>query len=366
MSNLLAGIFSKADSLKRALNDAFSEPLAYAEQAIGYGVDRLKQNTVDMNEANSGSVLVSKDQKDAANKRVTDRMVDQVGGAGMIVPAKALNRQLAGIAEQLIGQGKSKEAYATTKMFLDPVDNMLKAVIPDTDRVFSPTLYADARKANKRIPSVMSTDDLPTDLRKLLDQTTLVPQTEKGAYYSALADKIGMGPDNQKELKSTLLHEVQHASQYMYDMQRGGNPDFFFSDFGKFDTARRLVEGKIDDLFARNSTIELTAPGKVAGPSELRYTEREKLLSDPDYLSSLASFLHAPRVKAHELYKGIPGEAEARLVQRQFETGDYTTLPYMLSDVAPGKMTLDPKNVPKVDADPVTQAILNKILGYGE
>ncbi len=366
MSNLLAGIYSKADSLKRALNNALTEPLAYAQQTVGYGIDRLNQMSADLETADSKSVLVSKEQKAAAKDRATTTMTDAVAGAGIIVPAQALNRSLANIAEQLIGQGKAREAYATTKMFLDPADGVLKAVIPDNNRVFKGALYSEARKATNKVPSVMSTDDLPSDLRKLLDQTTLVPQTERGAYYSALGDEIGLGPANQPELKSSLLHEVQHASQYMYDMPRGGNPDFFFEDFSKFDTARRLVEMKIDDLFARSSKLELTEPGRIAGPAEMRYTDREKLLSDPDYLNSLSQFLSVPRAKAYNHYAGLPGEVESRLVQKQFETGDYTTIPNLLRDTPAIEMTRDPKNVPKVDSDFLTQVILNKILGYGE
>ena len=368
MSNLLAGIYSKADSLKRALNNALTEPLAYAQQTIGYGVDRLNQMSADLETADSKSVLVSKEQKAAAKDRATNTMADAVAGAGIIVPAQALNRSLANIAEQLIGQGKAREAYATTKMFLDPADGVLKAVIPDNNRVFKnlmPNSVAGAKPST--VPDMMDTSDLPSDLQKLLAQTTVVRQKDPGAYYSALQDKIGLGPTNSDlQGKSEILHEVQHASQYMYDMPRGGNPDFFFEDFAKFQNARAVLDNASEGMMKNLTDADFKNGLKSKGPNELRYEDRRQLLSDPASISSLQNFLLTPRKKAYELYAGLPGEVESRLVQKQFETGDYTTIPNMLRDTPAIEMTRDPKNVPKVDSDPIPQAILNKILGYGE
>lgn len=368
MSNLLAGIYSKADSLKRTLDDALREPLAYAQQTVGYGIDRLNQMSADLETADSKSVLVSKEQKAAAKNRATTTMTDAVAGAGIIVPANALNRQLSLIAEQLIGQGKAREAYATTKMFLDPADGVLKAVIPDNQRVFK-KLQPSSGAGTKldTVPDMMDVSDLPRDLQKLLEQTNVVRQTQPGAYYSALSDKIGLGPAaSTKDLQSSLLHEVQHASQYMYDMGRGGNPEFFFSDYPKFQNARAVLDNASESMMKNLKDSDLKDGFKVSGPAELRYADRRQLLSDPGYISSLQRFLLTPRQKAMQLYSGLPGEVESRLVQKQFETGDYTTIPNLLRDTPAIEMTRDPAKIPKVDADPITQAILNKILGYAE
>jgi hypothetical protein len=67
--------------------------------------------------------------------------------------------------------------------------------------------------------------------------------------------------------------------------------------------------------------------------------------------------------KAYALYKGLPGEVEARLIQKQFEKNDYVTPPWVLRDTMLKDMTMSPRAVPKVDADPVTQTLIKTLLG---
>lgn len=363
MSNLLASIFSKADSLKRTLADAIAEPRLFAEQSIGAGIDRLNRLSEDNYTATSRSVLISPEQKEAANKRAINTMVDVVSGAGIIVPAReVLAKPVLSTIKSLVDSGKADEVYKQFKVFKDPFDNSLKQVIPDVGRAVDlPGLRA--ADGSKMVTDLVDTADLPFDLQMLMKQTSVTRSPGSGAYYDRVKDEIGIGADASDgyDMVSKLLHEMQHGSQYIYGMRTGGNPEFFFKNHKAFDAGRQIVYGRLKNMSPKQ--LNAVAASQKVDPTDLQAVAREKLLTTPELLSSVNSMLHGSRAKAYEHYMRLPGEGEARLVQSQFRNNNYSAMPEDLLDFNPKQATLDPLNVPKVDDNPITQGILNILLG---
>lgn len=376
MSNLLANIFSAADSLKRVVGDALTSPVLAAQQAIGYGVDRKNKQQEDAATTLSKSVLVPEWQKVAAMSRVADNVGtadSMVGDAltGMIVPARSIAPFAVGTAQKLIDGGKAQEAYEQFRMFFDPVDNMLKSVISDAGRIKpfrhdpgSGQVVAPKVSDNVMATDLMTrTDDLPGELVKLLAQTKVIPASGKGAYYSAIDDTIGLGASStQTEAASKLLHEGGHGSQYMYDMSRGGSPEFFLRNPEAFREAKNIASSRATDMVAKGGGAQMRE-SRTLDANSLLALPHDQLMDNPRAMADILRMFTAVSDKAHALYKGLPGEVEARLVQRQFERNDYVTPPWVLRDTMLKDMTMSPKTVPKVDADPVTQTLIKALLG---
>jgi hypothetical protein len=130
------------------------------------------------------------------------------------------------------------------------------------------------------------------------------------------------------DFMSNLLHEIQHDVQWKYGMPIGGVPENFID-------VSRVKE-------AQNLLADRWASGKYA----TRYAQNT---------------LDAALADAFSLYKNLPGEVQARLVEKQYQTGDYNTLPTVLMQ----QLGVDFNQMqraltgPRVDADPVVQNLLN-------
>jgi hypothetical protein len=372
MSNLLANIFSAADSLKRTLGDALTSPMLAAQQVVGNGIDRRNKQQEDAATSMSKSVLVPEWQKRAAMSRVASNVGTQDSLAGdvltsIIVPAKSIAPFAVGKAHKLIDAGKIEEAYEKFRMFVDPIDGKLKSVIPDTGRVtgnklrqaFPGDLVAAPKQADNVMASdMMRTDDLPGELAQLLSQTRVIPGHGSGAYYSPGLSTIGLGLSRTPErAASKLLHESQHAAQTAYGMGKGGSPENFYGNYGEFSTAESLLRNISEDFGSAMGSVRPLDMGTISGMS------RSQVLAHPGAVGSLFEMLTAVKQKAHSYYTKLPGEVEARLVQKQFEDGNYSTNPVFLMDTHAADVVHNPGLAPKVDADPITQSIINKVLG---
>jgi hypothetical protein len=207
------------------------------------------------------------------------------------------------------------------------------------------------------------TDDLPGELVKLLAQTKVIPHSGTGAYYSAIDDTIGLGTSStQIEAASKLLHEGGHGSQYMYDMSRGGSPEFFLRNPTAFREAKNIASSRLSDLAARDGGAALRSQSTLDANSLLALP-RDQLMDNPRAMVDILRMFTAVDDKARGLYRRLPGEVEARLIQKQFEKNDYVTPPWVLRDTMLKDMIMSPKTVPKVDADPVTQTLIKNLLG---
>ncbi|WP_148224947.1 DUF6782 family putative metallopeptidase [Nitratifractor salsuginis] len=138
-----------------------------------------------------------------------------------------------------------------------------------------------------RLEDVLQHDELYRNYPELKDVKVTfaeMPKGEKG-YYEPGKNEIVLNSTMPKdEIRSSLLHEAQHAIQDTEGFAGGGS----------YDQALRKIEGRIYDLEKRSSLSPLEA---------MRYKDQ------------LDELKRAKGEKAFELYQKMAGEIEAREVQ---------------------------------------------------
>lgn len=293
--------------------------------------------------------------------------------SGIIVPAMAAGakRSEVKLAEQLIKAGQAADAYKQFRIYADPTTGQMLKVIPDTNASIVSGLLDVQAYPGFRGPSLPSSVSLPSSMHQAKQPLSDVLQHPElfaaspdtadvmvgksvgkgfGAFYPSTDGAVYLSPDSTaageiavgqtvsstsaggnplKQFLSNLLHEVQHDVQYRYSMPRGGNSRQFYADEGRVSEAKK-------NLSAVDKTK--TATGWA-----------EKVLKDLDS-------------EAFRRYEHIPGEVQARLVQKQFETGDYTTHPYELMKamgVDINALQSASAYAPLVDLNPAVQNILD-------
>lgn len=281
--------------------------------------------------------------------------------AGMIVPAQLLKDfKTFNSAKKALATGEDAEkVYGTSGIFKLPKDDVLrvvisdeKAAIKDSD-IFKRTLPMASHKGpTQLIHTALGSDKTLGDILDHPELFAAMPELKDikvkgkfadyaGGAYSKDADTIYMGAqDSMEKLKSVLLHEVQHGIQGKSGMVFGAGPGDFIKDSNAIKEAAKKIQEqkKVSDQFMK------------LNPSAIE-TKVNKTLGDE------SKALQKVDADAYQTYKSVQGEAEARLVQKQLETGDYRTYPPKLLDVDLDKLT-DPKYAPFVDENPIIQQIL--------
>lgn len=371
MPTPLAKAFSAIDSVKRLLADRLSP--AGMKETLTQSAGKLQAFNEDLSTASSKSVLISDEQKQAANIRTTDAMTGVLAGfGGMIVPAAAIMSPKSLKAVQAaIDSGQADMAYASTKVYHDPIDNILKMVIPDDPGQLkkgmsgrSPQGDFYPKKDGLSVGELVDTSRYPKMLQEFFDAHTVTRTGKPGASYSFANNNIRVGPSTSADdLASKMFHEMQHGSQALFDMSRGGNPERFFNDYAKYSTAKTLVDQKL--LATGNSMEAIQGAARAAPLPQSLTSSPASMIDDPQYLLSVKKMLRQMELQAHKNYSTIPGEAEARLVQTQMATGDYMSHPSKMLDVTVADMLKHQTGkVGQVDADPVSRTIIDVLLGY--
>lgn len=371
MPTPLAKAFSAIDSVKRLLADRLSP--AGMKETLTQSAGKLQAFNEDLSTASSKSVLISDEQKQAANIRTTDAMTGVLAGfGGMIVPAAAIMSPKSLKAVQAaIDSGQADMAYASTKVYHDPIDNILKMVIPDDPGQLkkgmsgrSPQGDFYPKKDGLSVGELVDTSRYPKMLQEFFDAHTVTRTVKPGASYSFANNNIRVGPSTSADdLASKMFHEMQHGSQALFDMSRGGNPERFFNDYAKYSTAKTLVDQKL--LATGNSMEAIQGAARAAPLPQSLTSSPASMIDDPQYLLSVKKMLRQMELQAHKNYSTIPGEAEARLVQTQMATGDYMSHPSKMLDVTVADMLKHQTGkVGQVDADPVSRTIIDVLLGY--
>jgi hypothetical protein len=343
------------------------------KETLTQSAQKLQASSADIETAGSKSVLISDEQKQAANVRTTDAMLGSLAGiGGMIVPAGAIMSPKSLKAVQTaIDSGQADMAYASTKVYHDPVDNILKMVIPDDPAqlkrgTFGRNPQGDIYplKDGLSVGQLVDTSRYPKMLQEFLDAHTVTRTAKPGASYSFAENKIRVGPSaTADELASKMMHEMQHGSQALFDMSRGGNPEMFFNEYAKYATAKTLVDQKL--LATGNTMGQIQGAANLAPLPQSLTSSPASMIDDPQYLLSVKNMLRQMELQAYKNYKSIPGEAEARLVQTQMATGDYMSHPSKVIDATVADMLKHRTGkVSKVDADPVSRTIIDVLLGY--
>lgn len=380
MTSPLAKIFSTADSWKRALTDMLTNPVLHAQKSIAYGADRLNKLSSDIYTANSKSVLIPPEQKRAAEVRATDAMTNFMAGfGGIIVPvrAAATDKYLASDIRQELAIDP-KAAWDQYRAYVQPVSKAHVIAIEDSPAqqikqgAIQPgmpgkfTIVPKTPEGNwKTLADIVDTSRYPKDLQDLYAATKVYTRLEEGAEYSPGSNSMHFGQfDSEKDLISAIFHEMQHGSQYLYDMPFGGSERQFYQDYGRFDTAGQIARDNLDRLTGGGPVAQ--SAGRSAF-SQGMIPSREALLQDPASLSDILDMLIRVSNKGFSNYQNIAGEAEARLVEQYLRPRNTYLHPMeVMRD-----MGVDPKALIRtedaskylVDTDPVTQTLINVLLG---
>lgn len=284
-------------------------------------------------------------------------MTNPIGvGKAVLLPAFMAGKTLGELksAKKLLDSGRdAKEVFSNLDIYADPITGGLKTVLPDTSAKFIPgtvqtkgyTLIYKATKQKQQIlgAELASSDTL--DLLDVLDHPELYNiALETLKNLKVRPDITGFGGGSfdpntgiislqknrsPQELKSVLLHEIQHALQSDLSMPTGGNKTQFLQFSDSLDSAISKLDAIYNDDAIRKS---------------LSLDETYELLSTRKELQNTVA-------NAYKLYKRIPGEAEARAVQSLFSDPalrnklplDYYDVP--LTDL----LTVEPRHYPKVD-----------------
>lgn len=290
--------------------------------------------------------------------------------AGVMVPANLLKDfKTFNQAKKALAAGEDAEkVYGSTGVFKLPKDDVLRAVIPDdvaklkespilqrVNALYSPNgpsqVINTSVTATKKLEDILDHPELFKAMPELKD---IKVTGEFGGFnsgsYNEATDTIKLGATRtNKDLLSILLHETQHAIQSKAGMTPGTNPGAFIQNKDAIKDAAK----KIQDL-------------KQISDARMKINPHKGEVNINKALGNESKALEKVEADSMQSYAHAQGEAESRLVQKQFKERDYKTYPPNLlkSDdaelnlpVALDKLT-DPRVEPFVDNNPIVQHIL--------
>lgn len=346
-------------------------------------------------------------------------LVNPVNAVKAIIVPAALGKSLKAIALEKAG-ASIDQIYESTGIYRDPITKSLKEVIPDTKTSFKEGAlkplehgYSSISESNNPSRVTSLANDIFTEktLKDVLDhpalldtnimevgETKVAPLIVGNALGSYNPDKDIIrlaGNKDPRELLSTLLHETQHSIQNRSGFVPGGNPEMFFDYPETFSSAVKNGRNLVNSMETEFNAAFKNSPGLEGynyPASMLEAWQRD--LKSPTYLAeharkSIAALpvktlkaynqlveakqstktLRRAENQAFENYKKLGGEAEARLVQLQHKTGDYTTHPLRLMadelgvslDELPSTLITTPTKDTLVDQSPEVKDALDFI-----
>lgn len=357
--DILAQIFS---GIKKLPGNALGAPVDLSNTVVnamkaGYGYAGSKMGLIDAKslpelEENpiGGSSWINKQFGLDKSTGAVDELTQFVGGlatpgnlAGVakavILPAALLHdASTLKAAQRLIDAGREDQVYKATKIFpsSDPKNPELRAVLPDTNASLQ-SVGGTLRDSNGNV----AVSDLASNLGHVIDHpdlfkavpalsdTPVMGMKGPGGSYNTATTRIKLGEyPTEERFMSTALHEAQHAIQANYGFTGGSSPEYFMRDPTKFQRALSETE----QLFTEDKAIQ---DNKV---------------------------LQGAYDKAREHYMNTAGEQEARIVQQQFTSGDYSVSPAKtIRNLEAGgeKPIYDKASIPKVDDDEAVRKIID-------
>lgn len=297
-------------------------------------------------------------------------MISPTGAIGavkaVILPAFAAGKSLGTLKEagRLLDAGMSaQEVFTRTGIYQDPTGAGLRSVVSDQGsslkmpyvqelpRVLT---YKDGRQEKALIAKLDEKPKLLTDLLAHPELKKLSPGSLESVTVRGDPTGFGGGAFNPgsrqitlkthksaRDLLTTLLHELQHVLQSDFSMPFGGSPEMFFKDKKGVEVAKAKLEALITD------------PNYISGLSDNAVRD---LLGASKTLKLLDE-------EALDLYKKIPGEAEARAVEDLFTSRD-TLLPRVPTsyyDVPVDELLANPQYIPKLDERAGIKVLLDYI-----
>lgn len=146
---------------------------------------------------------------------------------------------------------KSGDAIAhIPKPFLSSIRKLLKEYkntgVVAVDSTFS---------SRPTVADIVDTSRLSKDLQQLFAATKVYNRLGKGAEYSPRSSSITVGEMKSQELFSTLVHEMTHGSQYLYDLPLG-DPLHSLKNYPDIKNAAAIINTRLEKIaIARSARL---------------------------------------------------------------------------------------------------------------
>lgn len=253
--------------------------------------------------------------------------------------AKTANKVALKAAEEMAAKGASRDAIWNETGWFKGVDGKWRFEIPDNQAKIGTKAADDlfgmdggkAATIESSAPGVLWHDDLYKaypDLRNVQVKATRDESGGRGGYFSATAGKpeIGAQGENLGQLRSVMLHELQHGVQRAEGFARGGSP----YDPRLTPMARELSQKAENDLDAIQSHLQSVqkayaeknniSPADQNYTLEMRRATREFMNNNPDFKRRYEQVFQDSQLKGPgSVYPRLSGEVEARNVQKRMD-----------------------------------------------
>jgi len=373
----IADLYSTIDSYKRRASDVLSDPQNSLMQMLGFANDRSREFNQNLNQSIGVERAKIRGEQPTladlrADKYITDEMANSVMG-GMFVGEKASiwNKDAAEKFLKLEEKGVSPaDAWKQTGTFRSP-DGRLRQEMSDLsakgranlspeemDRELNLTaklihgkdfkdldlkaknaIKNDLYESQSKLPSNLVHPDLYQaypSLRNIESTGELTPgaQTTGKYYKTTVNDQLknesisGNAPDLEN-LKSTFLHEAQHAIQQREGWGRGGSPT-------EFDPIAKEIKYH-QDQFNNAYNQRMTTEDPIA-----KNNAAQQMSFHGTKLGELKQQFGATPT---DYYSRLLGEAESRATQARMNMTPEersNTFPLESYDVSPDKLLVNP------------------------
>ena len=317
-----------------------SEDPDYTDVALMVGTELLGLTPV----GETGSKLIGGVKsrfKDRNLQRAADLLRKELGNKNPRNEFRDLNE--ARRNKSAIPYDVNERIWNETGWYVDPLDGQWRYEIDDSQAKMFPKGFVNTQTKNNTRPvityeefktdpyakvtfklgDILSHDELYKNYPKFKDaDVELYSEADNNilGWFSQDLDRIGLNAarlDSNEELKSTLLHEIQHMIQKKEGFSRGSNKS---SD----EVLARLGAEK-ENEFARygnlkNKQLQLKAKlrSRINAPTpQVRNDLIDQIQDLEREIQSIENFLKDDNTLQYALYRGAGGEIEARLVQRR-------------------------------------------------
>lgn len=193
-----------------------------------------------------------------------------------------------------------------------------------------------------------------TQIARLSDQE--IQQGTRGAFspgQNGLPAKIELMNAPVDDITSYLLHESQHGIQNIENFARGGNQEEFMpADYSAMVDSHNREAQFFEDMMLVHGinpakAISAASKSMIGTPLSEDETEAFNQLSKysglhrdvMDHLANGINLASMP-VRAHQQYRDLAGEVEARAVQERHALGDFTTPVWKMPGYTPTEKQL--------------------------
>lgn len=310
----------------RGLISPTSEPRTPRERRVAAASELVGTALIDPTLARAGVKGVEKAGRHLLEEVGTGKAM-RAGQRGMFGTEKSVGANIDSLerAKQLESKGISRdEIWRWTRWARDPGDKEWRFEIPDEGAGLTLSPRQKKGMGTSTAGELLSHPWLFKHEPYLKDTPVewsfgVGPQ---GNYY-ADTGRITIQGRNQQELKSALLHELQHAVQVKHGLAEGGNVAGISDAVAE---SQRFIQ-KAQTLMAQepnapklDELMEQVTTGKIDGPTfEREYERVVNSFKHANEIKRLNEAAAAVMKSPYEAYRRLAGEAEARNVQKRME-----------------------------------------------